>query len=135
MSIDSAIARARARTEAGQFRDTCTSRRQTGTAYDDDTGVTTPTYLALYDGPCRLKQSGSGAASASSVTAGEADVLLQHPELHLPMSAVLHKPGDEITLTGSANDPVSVGRVFLVRAVPAHANATARRYGVVERTS
>lgn len=132
MSMDGAIARARARTEAQQFRDTCTSRRQTGTAYDDTTGVTTPTWLALYAGPCRMKQPN---ASASSTTAGEAAVLLQSPEVHLPMSADLLRPGDEITITASLNDPASAGRVFLVREVPAHANATARRYGVIERTS
>jgi hypothetical protein len=132
MSLDGAIARARTRTEAAQFRDTCAVRRQTGTAYDDTTGTTTPTWLALYDGPCRMKQP---SASAGAATAGEADVLLQHPEVHLPMSADLLKPGDEITITSSANDPASVGRIFTVRAVPAHANATARRYGVTERTS
>lgn len=132
MSLDAAIARARIRTEAQQFRDTCTVRRQTGTAYDDTTGVTTPTWTALYDGPCRFKQP---SASASTTTAGEADVLLQTPEVHLPMSADLLRPQDEITITGSVNDPKSVGRVFIVRAVPAHANATARRYGVTERTS
>ena len=132
MSLDSAIARARLRTEAQQLRDTCTVRRQTGTGYDDTTGATTPTWTALYGGPCRMRQPSS---SASSTTAGEADVLLQTPEVHLPMSAVLLRPQDEITITGSVNDPLSVGRVFIVREVPAHANATARRYGVTERTS
>jgi hypothetical protein len=74
-------------------------------------------------------------ASASSSTVGEAAVLLQQPELHLPMSAPLHRPGDEITITASVNDPGSVGRVFTVRAVPAQSQGTARRYGVTERTS
>jgi hypothetical protein len=132
VSLDGAIIRARARTEAQQLRDTCTVRRQTGTGYDDATGVTTPTVTVLYDGPCRMKQPN---ASASTATAGVADVLLQTPEIHLPMSADLLKPQDEITITNSTSDPASIGRVFIVRAVPAHANATARRYGVTERTS
>jgi hypothetical protein len=133
MSMDSAIARARARTEQVQLRDTCTIRRQgSGVVYDDETGVTTPAWTALYDGPCRMKQPN---AQASSSRVGEATVLLQQPEVHLPMSAPLMRPGDEITITGSANDPASVGRVFIIRDIPAHANATARRYGVTERTS
>jgi hypothetical protein len=112
--------------------DACTTRRNTGTTYDDATGNTTPTWTAVYSGPCRMRQP---RAEANSSQVGEAAVLLQQPELHLPMSAALHRPGDEITITASINDPASVGRVFIVRAVPAHSNATARRYGVVERTS
>jgi hypothetical protein len=132
MSRASFIAAARARTESVQFTDTCTVRRETGRAYDDETGNTVPTYEALYDGPCRFKQPGN---SASGSTVGEADVLLQSPEIHLPMSEPLLRPGDELVITASATDPVSVGRVFRVRGVPAHANATARRYGVIERLS
>lgn len=131
MSRESLIARGRSAAEA-MMTDACTSRRQTGTTYDDTTGNTTPAWTSLYSGPCRLSQPN---ASASRTTAGEADVLLQTPQLHLPMSADLHRPGDEITLTASDSDPASVGRVFIVRAVPAHSHATARRYEVTERTS
>ena len=131
MSRESAIARGRAAAEAG-MTDTCTTRRQTGTAYDDTTGATTPAWTDLYAGPCRMRQPN---ASASRTSAGEADVLLQTPQVHLPMDAVLLKPGDQITLTASATDPASVGRLFIVRAVPAHSQASARRYEVTERTS
>jgi hypothetical protein len=132
MSLEGAIVRARARTEALQLRDTCTARRKDGLpVYDDETGNTVQPYEDLYAGPCRMRQP---RASAGAATAGEADVLLQSPEIHLPMSADLLKPGDEITITASASDAASVGRIFRVRAVPAHANATARRYGVIERT-
>jgi hypothetical protein len=131
MSIEAAIQRGRTAAEA-RMTDACTSRRQTGTAYDDNTGATTPTWDDLYAGPCRMKEPN---ARAGSSTVGEAEVLLQQPEIHLPMSADLHRPGDRITITASASDPASVGRVFIVRAVPAHSQATARRYGVTERTS
>lgn len=130
MSRETIVARGRAAAEAG-MRDTCTVRRHTGTTVDDETGYTTPTWSDLYAGPCRLKQPN---AAASSATVGEAEVLLQQPELHLPMSAVLLQPADEVTMTGSQFDPVSVGRVLLIRDVPAHSGATARRYGVTERT-
>jgi hypothetical protein len=132
MSRPALIAAAKARTEAVQFTDACTSRREGTPTYDDITGVTTPAWTALYSGPCRMRQP---SAQAGASTVGEADVLLQSPQIHLPMSAALLRPGDEITITASATDPVSIGRVFRVRSVPTHANATARRYGVVERTS
>lgn len=131
MSRDLLLARARAAAEAGML-DTCTTRRQTGVTHDDDTGATTPSWTAIYTGPMRMKQP---SAQAGSANVGEANVLLQQPEAHLPMSAPLLRPGDEITITGSATDPGSIGRVFVVRAVPAHSQASARRYGVVERTS
>ena len=133
MSLEAALrGRARAATE-GRMTDACTVRRQTGTSYDDDLGTTVPTWsAALYAGPCRMKQP---AASASSANVGEASVLIQRPQLHLPMSAPLMRPDDEITITSSEGDPESVGRVFLIREVPAHSDASARRYGVIERTS
>lgn len=130
MSRELVTARGRAAAERGLL-DTCTIRHRTGTTVDDDTGYTTPTWADLYAGPCRLKQPN---AAASSATVGEAEVLLQRPELHLPMSAPLLQPADEITVTASRLDPGSVGRVLLIRDVPAHSGATARRYGVTERT-
>lgn len=134
MSRDLVISRGRAAAEQG-MTDACDIDRLAGTVVDDDTGVVTPTYDAVHSGPCRLKQPASGANSASSATVGEAYVLLQQPELHLPMSAPLLRPGDRITITASRHDPGSVGRVLLVKAVPGHSQATARRYGVTERTS
>jgi len=131
MSEATLRARARARTEL-RMSDACTIRRQTGETVDDNTGVITPTWTALYSGPCRLKQPNAEAANAN---VGEAFVLLQQPEVHLPMSADVLRPSDEITITASEGDAESVGRIFLVRSVPAHSDASARRYGVTERTS
>jgi Family of unknown function (DUF6093) len=131
MSLTSVLGAGRPAAEA-RMTDACSSRRQAGTTHDDATGETVPTWTAVYSGPCRVKQS---SAQASTSTAGEAEVLLQQPELHLPISAAMHRPGDEVTITASATDPALVGRVFRIRAVPAHSQATARRYGVTERTS
>lgn len=131
MSADTALARGRSAAES-RMTDTCTTRRQTGTTYDDTTGTTVPTWTDGYAGACRVRQP---ATSGSRATVGEADVILQRPEIHLPMTAALLAPGDEITLTGSVSDPLSVGRTFRVHAVPAHSQATARRYEVVERLS
>lgn len=134
MPLASVLARGRAAAEA-RMTDACTIRRGSGTVYDDTTGTTTPTWTDLYAGACRLKQPSSGSNSVGGTTVGEAQVLLQQPELHLPISADLLRPGDEVTITGSATDPALPGRVFHIRAVPAHSQATARRYGVTERTS
>ena len=131
MSAASVLARGRAAAEA-RMVDTCTARRVTGETVDDNTGDVTPTLTSVYAGRCRMKQPN---ASATAAEVGEAAVLLQQPEVHLPMSAAVLRPGDEITLTASVHDPGSVGRVFIVRAVPAQSAATARRYGVTERTS
>lgn len=128
MSRDSLIERGRAAAEAGMV-DACTSRRQTGTTYDDDTGHTVPTWTALYEGPCRLKET---TATVRRSDVGEADVVLVQPQVHLPMDAALLQAGDEITITACPNDPLSVGRVFRVES---KAGATARRYTVIERTS
>lgn len=128
MSRESVLARGRAAAEQG-MTSTCTSRRQSGTpVYDDNTGGTTPGWTAVYSGPCRLKQP---SPTASSSTVGESAVMLVQPEIHLPMDAPLHKPGDEITMTACPEDPLSAGRMFHVKAM---SGATARRYSVIERT-
>jgi hypothetical protein len=134
VSLASVLARGQAAALA-RMTDACTIRRQTGTTYNDEIGGTTPTWTAVYSGACRVKQPSSGSNSASRTTVGEAEVLLQQPELHLPMSAPLLRPGDEVTITASATDPTLVGRVFRTRAIPAHSQASARRHGVTERTS
>lgn len=131
MSLTGALTRGRAAAET-RMTDACTARRGSGTVYDDTTGTTTPTWTDLYAGACRLKQP---SAQAGAATVGEAQVLLQQPELHLPVSAAMLRPGDEVTITGSATDPALPGRVFHIRAVPADSQVTARRYGVTERLS
>lgn len=134
MSLEGILVRGRGRIES-RMTDACTSRREAATGHDDNTGETIPTWTDLYSGPCRLVQPASGSNSASRTTVGESEVLLQQPELHLPVGAVVLRPGDQVTITASATDPALVGRVLYIRAVPGHSQATARRYGVTERTS
>jgi hypothetical protein len=128
MSLTVALTRGRAAAEALMV-DTCTVRRGGTPTYDDTTGGTTPAWTPVYSGSCRLDDA---SAPASASTVGEAAVLLAQPEIHLPISAVLLLPGDEITITACPNDPVSVGRVFRVKSKQGQ---TARRYQVIERTS
>ena len=131
MSRESVLARARAVAEAGMV-DTCTIRRVAGETTDETTGAVTPTYSTLYTGACRVQQR---TAAASPAEGGEAYALMLALEVHLPMSVTGLKTEDQITVTASEHDADLVGRVFLIRSLAHKTHATARRVGVVERTS
>lgn len=131
MSRASVLARGRAAAEAGMV-DTCTVSRVTGETTDENTGAVTPTRSTLYTGACRVQQR---TASSSPAEAGESYALMLALEVQLPMSVTGIKTEDEITITASVHDADLVGRVFLVRSLAHKSHATARRVGVVERTS
>lgn len=123
------LARAQAAAQAGMV-DTCTIQRRTGETTDENSGVVTPTWDALYSGKCRVKQS---IAQADQHDAGENYVLQMRLEVQLPTSVTGLKVGDEITIVTS-RDPDLPGRVFLVRDLFHKTDASARRVGVTERT-
>lgn len=125
------LARARAAAER-LMADECVVRRRTGVVTDPETGQTTPTYATVYAGRCRVQQRGPSARSAE---AGEAHVLMQRLEVHVPVSVSGVAVGDEVTITASAHDPDLVGRTFLVRELAHKSMASARRLGVEERTA
>ncbi|SBT63929.1 hypothetical protein GA0070622_0897 [Micromonospora sediminicola] len=130
--FDQAVARGRRLAEA-RMRDTCQFRRKTGTSTNPATGKITPVYANGYAGKCRLKQPSPTAAPA---TVGEAVVVMVGVEVHIPMGAApVPQTGDECVITASTGDPDLVGRVFVVDAPHRHADATARRLKVKERTS
>jgi hypothetical protein len=125
---------ARGRAFAAELRaeaETCTIRRVTGDTTGPG-GVVTPTYDVLYTGPCRVQQQ---MPSASPQDAGEDYALMLRLEVQLPTSVVGLRTEDEITIDTSAHDPDLPGRVFLVKDLAHKSHATARRVGVVERTS
>ncbi|GAA2696518.1 DUF6093 family protein [Actinoplanes palleronii] len=130
MSRESVLARGRAAAEAGMV-DACTIRRRSGET-NDANGYTTPTYLTLYTGPCRVQQQSS--AQAQQQDQGEDYLLMGRLEVQVPMSVVGVQAGDEVVITASANDPDLPGRVLLVHDLAHKTHATARRLGVVERT-
>jgi hypothetical protein len=129
MSRDSALARGQAAALASMV-DACTIRRRTGETTDPATGETTPTWSALYAGPCRVQQS---LAQADQHDAGEDYLLQLRLTLQLPVSVTGLEVNDEATLTVS-RDADLVGRVFLVRDLFHKTDETARRVGVTERT-
>jgi hypothetical protein len=81
-----------------------------------------------------VQQSKQG-ASGQPTDVGEAALVLLRLEVQLPMSVVGLAEGDEVTITASTLDPDLVGRVFVVRDLAHKTHATARRVGVVEKTS
>ena len=132
MSAQTVIVRGRRVAEALMV-DACTIRRRTGEATDPSSGVITPTYGAdLYSGKCRVQQRQLGGQGQN---VGEAYVIVERYEVHLPMSVTGLLEGDQITITASALDPDLVDRVFIVRDVAAKSHLTARRVGVTEVTS
>jgi hypothetical protein len=133
MSADSVLARGR--TAALKLMvDACIVKHITSTSTNPTSGVITPTYSTLYTGACRVQQSKQG-ASGQPTDVGEAALVLLRLEVQLPMSVVGLSEGDEITITSSALDPDLVGRVFVVRDLAHKTHLTARRVGVVEKTS
>lgn len=113
------------------MQDACTVQRLTGSTADPETGNPTPTYTAVYSGPCKLQQA---APSANPTEVGEAAVFIGQLVLHLPVTdaTALVRPDDLVTVTTCALDASLVGKTFKLRG-PAHKSfATARRFPLVE---
>lgn len=130
MSATSITLRGRAAAEALMV-DAVTVQHQTGSTTDQDTGVVTPTYSAVYSGKAKIQQS-SPATAPSDV--GEAAVFVGQLTLHLPVTSTtaLVGPDDLVTVTACTLDGSLVGQTFRLRG-PAHKSfATARRFPMVE---
>lgn len=131
MSRESVLARGRAAAEAG-MADSCTIRRTTGVATDDQTGAVVPTQTTVYTGKCRIQQT---VAMGRRFEAGEASVVVLHLELQLPVvgsEAVAR--GDIVTVDAAVNDASLVGRTFRIRDLHHKSEATARRMTCEEVT-
>lgn len=129
MSRESVTLRGQAAAENG-MQDACDIKRRTGETTSG--GVVTPTWSTLYTGQkCRVQ---TRLESSAPTDVGQASVMLQRREVHLPMAVVGLRPDDRITITGSL-DPELVGTVFVIRDVLAKTYATARRVTVIEVTS
>jgi hypothetical protein len=130
MSRATVLKRGQLAAEAGMV-DACAIRRRTGSVTDRDTGASTPTYAALYSGPCKVQNS---RAEAGRSDVGEDYLLLLRLEVHLPMSVTGLQAGDEIVITAAAHDADLPGRVFRIHDLAHKTFATARRVGVIEKT-
>lgn len=129
MLTEAALARGRAAAEA-RMVDTCTIRRRAG---ETTIGYeVAPTYTQLYSGKCEIKQ---GAAQAEDEEAGQDMKRMVRRVVKLPMSVTGLEPDDEVLLTSSVHDPDLPGRTFVIRDLFHGSHVTARRIGIVERTS
>lgn len=112
--------------------DTCAIKRLDGTSITNPTtGTVTPNTTTVYVGKCKLQ---IRSLIVHRPQAGETQVEVTRPELHVPMSVTGLRTGDVATITavGLAGDPDLVGRVLRIE-VPFHKSmATARRLPCTE---
>ena len=98
--------------------------------FDPNTGtyVTTPG-ATIYEGPCKV-QVRSG--SPRDVNVGEAEVVIDRLEIHVPYDAAYIPPSSvgEITAVGDHSDPSLVGNRYRVLGTHAATFKTARRLPV-----
>lgn len=132
MSAASVLARGRLLAESLMV-DTCTVTAAVALTTDDLTGVVTPTLATQYSGRCKVQIAGAGGGSRTE--AGAVSAVVLRMELHLPVTTsttVSH--GDLVTITASANDPMLVGRTFVLRDIPPKSFPTAHRFGMEDAT-
>lgn len=129
MSRESVTLRGRAAAENG-MRDVCVIKRKASETTIG--GQVIRTYATLFTGQkCRVQ---TRLESREPTDVGQAAVMVQRREVHLPMAVTGLRPDDRIEITASL-DPALVGTVFVVRDVLAKTFATARRVNVIEKTS
>lgn len=111
--------------------DTCVITREAGHVTDPDTGQTTVQTATVYTGKCRVRQA---ASIARPDVVGEAHLLQQPLQLHLPVSSSVGVlSGDQAQITASV-DADLIGRRFWVRQLAHQTDSTARRLGLEEVT-
>lgn len=101
--------------------------RVTGSARDEDTGITVPTVATLYTGKARVK---FPSADSRRIDAGDQRFALQSPTLSIPISTVTEiRVDDDVEVTADA-DAGLVGLHLRIVGVHAQSQATARRFPV-----
>lgn len=109
--------------------DTCTIRRQTGTAMDPDTGVISPAYETVYTGKCKVQTFTNRELLKSG---GEHQFIEQRYEVDIPVSVVGVKVNDQILIESATYDADLLGRSYRVVGLMDKSLGTARRLGVEE---
>jgi hypothetical protein len=115
--------------------DTCVIRRRGPEVTNPDTGVVTPTWTQIYNGPCKLQESAGFGAAGTEPQAGEHKFVLQGWRLHLPIAETGPTDGDVAEVTTAGVDPDLVGRRYRLGGDFAKTFATARRIQVEEVVS
>lgn len=101
-------------------------------AFDAETGISSgPPPDKVYAGAFRLRSD----PAMTRADAGEHDFTLQQYVMSIPASAPTVKVDDVVTITRSPHAPDLVDRTFVVAAIAAGSQQTARRFLVQEVTS
>jgi len=103
--------------------DTCTIKRQAGTAMNATTLAMEPTYTTVYSGKCRVQLRDT---VATQPDAGERAHATVRTILQIPVSVTGVKVDDTVTITASADADLTT-RTLRVRSVFHKTHATARR--------
>lgn len=96
---------------ATRFVDSCVVKRQTGTSFNETTGVETPTYTNQFSGSCLIRPK-----SAADVQSGQQQVELRTYSVFIPYDETDPLPDDLVDVT-STNDAFLNGKQFVVRNV------------------
>lgn len=112
--------------------DTVRITRTSEPVFDNETGTYTPATTVVYTGPARLSLAST---VVGAVDAQGQNLASQTPRLDLPVatSGDVQK-NDAVEVTGSVNDPASVGLRLNVEGVFYQTDATARRFPVEVQT-
>jgi hypothetical protein len=134
LASDIAATLPKLRSEAeARMKSACTIRRWDGTyATDPDNGKVTKNTTVVYTGKCRIQLR---SLTAQTPNAGETQLTIARPEIHVPMSVLGLRTGDVATIT--AVDPISgdadlVGRTLRIEVPFQKDDATARRLPCTE---
>jgi len=103
--------------------DTCTIKRQTGTALNATTLAMEPTYTTLYTGKCRVQLRDT---VATQPDAGERAHAIVRTIVQVPVATTGVRVDDVVTVTASADADLT-GRAFRVRSTFHKTHATSRR--------
>jgi hypothetical protein len=113
-----------------RMRDTCTITRPGAVVWNATTLQNDVTTVTVYSGPCRVK---AAVMRDRVVTVADQSLVESQFILSLPIATSGGVATDDsVTITASAEDPATVGRMYRIIAGPAPSDATARRFPIRE---
>lgn len=114
---------------ADRLIDSCVIKEQTGTAFDPDTGLITPTYETQYDGACLVRP-----GRASDAEFGEERAQLYQYIVYVPHTEIDIEPGWIVDVT-STHDLDLDGEQLMILNVGKDSYRTVRPLGCEENQS
>ena len=109
--------------------DRCRIERPGEVVTDPETGVVSPSFELVYEGPCKVQQT---LAQSSSQESGGAMFTVQDSRLDIPVGAGPVAPGDRATMLTGVYNPALEGNVYRVTDLFEKSLQTAQRLRVEE---